>query len=261
MCGIFCSLSNKHFVAPSPKDLQLLKRRGPDSCQTVQRKIHSKVEEATWYLTVSATVLSLRGDRLTEQPIEDPHFNSLFCWNGEAWTVDGKSLGGNDAQAVFDLLLGATQLSMDCHQGPPARGASLRKVADALGSIAGPFAFLFFDACHERVFFGRDLLGRRSLLKHVEQDGCLIISSTSSHTDLSTWIEVEADGIYTIDISNIPKYFTGRTIPEGREMAFEIEHIPWSIQQSTDILTLSSVQALPEFRLSDPTDGLKRVHH
>lgn len=228
MCGIFFSLSNKHFVAPSPRDLHLLRRRGPDSCQTVQRKIHSELVDAPWYLTVSATVLSLRGDRLTEQPIEDPHSNSLFCWNGEAWAIDGESVGGNDAPTVFDRLLGAT-----------AHGASLREVANALGSIAGPFAFLYFDASHERVFFGRDVLGRRSLLKNVEQDGCLLLSSTSSNADTSTWIEVEADGIYTFAISHIPKGPNGCVSP-GR--AFEIEHVPWPTQESADITTLPLVR-------------------
>jgi len=246
MCGIFFSLSNKNSIVPSPTDLQLLKRRGPDSCQTVQRKIRSDFGEATWYLTVSATVLSLRGDRLTKQPIEDPRSKSLFCWNGEAWTVDAEGVGGNDAQTVFDLLLEATQFSVHCHQESSARGASLRKVADALGSIAGPFAFLYFDASHERVFFGRDVLGRRSLLKNVEQDGCLIISSTSSNADISTWNEVEADGIYTIDIPHIPKCSNGLVSLESKAVAFEIEHIPWSVQRSTNSSTLSLVQALPE---------------
>lgn len=259
MCGIFFSLSNKQFVPPSPKDLQLLKRRGPDSFQTIQREIHSESEQATWYLTVSATVLSLRGDRVTEQPIEDPHSKSLFCWNGEAWTVNGDSLDGNDAQAVFDLLLEATRLPVDCHQEPSACGASLRKVADALGSIAGPFAFLYFDAGYGRVFFGRDVLGRRSLLKHVEQEGCLIISSISSLANLSTTVEIEANGIYTIDILNISGYSKDCAVPEGKEIVFEIEHIPWSIQQRTDIPTLLSVQALPGFRLSNSTNSLIRV--
>lgn len=242
MCGIFFSLSNKHFVAPSPEDLHLLQRRGPDSCQTVQRKIHSELGEITWYLTVFATVLSLRGDCLTEQPIEDPRSNSLFCWNGEAWTIDGESVGGNDAQTVFSRLLGATQPSVGGHQEPTAHGASSTEVANVLGSIAGPFAFLYFDASHERIFFGRDVLGRRSLLKNVEQNGCLLLSSTSSNADSSTWIEVEADGIYTFAIPHIPKCPTGRVSPGRGKVAFEIEHVPWPTQQSADISTLSLVK-------------------
>ena len=246
MCGIFFSLSNKHYVAPSARELHSLKRRGPDSCCTVQRKFQYGLGEALCYLTIYATVLSLRGNHLVEQPIEDPNSSSLFCWNGEAWTIDGENVGGNDAQTVFDLLLKATQPSIDWEPEPPVEGALSRKAVKALGSISGPFAFLYYDATNQQLFFGRDVLGRRSLLKMIGEDGCLYISSVSEESHLASWTEIEADGLYTIDIARMLKVLHSPIdeVPNSSKAAWGIKLIPWSLRSSASYSTPYLVRAL-----------------
>jgi hypothetical protein len=50
------------------------------------------------------------------------------------------------------------------------------------------------------LFFGRDILGRRSLLRRLTNYGDLIISSVSDGHHDGGWAEIEADGVYCIDL-------------------------------------------------------------
>lgn len=254
MCGIFLSLSHNHFVIPTPEQLRLLQRRGPDSRRTVQRKIRGDSDDSTCYLSVTATVLSLRGNHTVKQPIEDDGSESLLCWNGEAWTVDGDKVGGNDAQIVFDRILKATQ-------SLPTRGwevsnkkALERSLTTALSAVTGPFAFLYYDSTHQQLWFGRDVLGRRSLLKTVREDGSLIISSAPSETPFSTWCDIEADGIYNIDLAPMSKRaeMLDDNDFHGKRIAYKVDCCPWSAGESVHLSTAYPVYSSCELQ----TDGL-----
>lgn len=70
-----------------------------------------------------------------------------------------------------------------------------------MSQIAGPYAFVFVDASRSSVYFGRDFLGRRSLLYKVDADGNLLLSSVTNGSSGEGWSEVEADGVYCIDLS------------------------------------------------------------
>lgn len=229
MCGIFFSCSLDKHRTPSDSLRANLSRRGPDNISTVLRSVtlgtvaspdlfpkwHNKVQ----CLTFVTTVLSLRGDSIVSQPLEDQSSGSLFCWNGEAWKIDDHVVQGNDAKPVFDLLLNATRPNPLIVNGRPASyEQSLRNFVNALSSVTGPFAFLFYDAPHQRVFYGRDVLGRRSLLikrSSINFD----LSSISGSTDTENWSEVEADGLYLLDLTKCP---------ESSALALDrITCIPW----------------------------------
>ena len=114
----------------------------------------------------------------------------MLCWNGEAWKIDGRAVKGNDGEAIFALL---TEASVSAAGDEAA-------IVNVLRSIRGPFAFVYFDNPSGRVYFGRDRLGRRSLLTFSNKDDqSLTISSISGSCD-SLWKEVEADGIYICNI-------------------------------------------------------------
>lgn len=142
-------------------------------------------------LTFSSTVLALRGDHLARQPLVSPDGRSILCWNGEAWRLDRRQVEGNDGEAIHDLLTKAS-----------ASDASSRQdaVLNVLRAIEGPFAFVYYDKSMQKLFFGRDRLGRRSLM--LAQDGIsgdLVISSIAEACD-PRWKEVEANGIYVVEI-------------------------------------------------------------
>ncbi|KAL2172915.1 hypothetical protein VTG60DRAFT_93 [Thermothelomyces hinnuleus] len=69
---------------------------------------------------------------------------------------------------------------------------------DVLRGIEGPFAFVYYDAVAGTVLYGRDRLGRRSLLAAAPTgDGGLTLCSVAGEAG-GGWEEVEADGIYVL---------------------------------------------------------------
>lgn len=187
MCGIHVSVSS------APRDVPeaiktCLQNRGPDFLgQTVCGNDASSV----CCVTFSSTVLALRGDHLARQPLVSPDGRSILCWNGEAWRLDRRQVEGNDGEAIHDLLIKAS-----------ASDASSRQdaVLNVLRAIEGPFAFVYYDKSMQKLFFGRDRLGRRSLM--LAQDGIsgdLVISSIAEACD-PRWKEVEANGIYVVEV-------------------------------------------------------------
>jgi hypothetical protein len=98
---------------------------------------------------------------------------------------------GNDSQLVFTNLLNACS---------GTREASVRRVIELLVAVRGPYALVFYDASHKRIYYGRDCLGRRSLLQQSTSDGTLVLSSVCDNASGESWAEVEADGIYMVDV-------------------------------------------------------------
>jgi asparagine synthetase B (glutamine-hydrolysing) len=189
MCGIHASISTRGFQIPSPGLKHLLCKRGPDHVGELQAEIQD--DGLTYYLSFTSTVLALRGGHVTAQPFIDPQSGSVLCWNGEAWKIGPETVAGNDGRKVFDALLGASTT-----QGIGSESTS--KVVEALNSISGPFAFVFFDNIHKQLFFGRDRLGRRSLLYNSLDDSKSIEFSSTADPARGLWKEVEADAIYVL---------------------------------------------------------------
>ena len=195
MCGIYCSISFGSPIYSSRETQELLQARGPDSAQAVSisLKLPNPTRE-TVNIHVFSTVLALRGDHIESQPLKDKHTESFLCWNGEAWRENGQVISGNDSQHVFTLLRA-------CQSTP---NPSTETVIDALTSIAGPFAFVFYDAISCRLFYGRDHLGRRSLLSRTTSDGGMAFCSITDVPLSPGWKEVEAGGVYCVAPSNFP---------------------------------------------------------
>lgn len=209
MCGIFCSLSSTRHVLPDTIIATRLQSRGPDSTGTITSTCPCSLTGATQnssskaFVTLHSTVLSLRGSNTTTQPYQDPSGKYTLCWNGEAWNISGKRPTGNDTEAVCNLLVNDLEKPATEDVGAVALSVSAqaRCIAVALSQIAGPYAFVFFDHLRSRLFFGRDFLGRRSLLNKITPEGDFLISSVSDGDARAGWTEIEADGIYYVDIS------------------------------------------------------------
>ena len=220
MCGIFFSISEGDRLIPDEELLDALRKRGPDTIGTRSRTVTVQTVTSSNTFTQSrllafvSTVLSLRGDSIIDQPLEDPDSGSLLCWNGEAWKIEHALVQGNDAKAVLEILLQTSQSSGARSQdGSPLPDQCLQNIIQAVGSITGPYAFVFYDAQSRRVFYGRDALGRRSLVIKRYGAGSLAISSVPDATEVDGWEEVEADGVYMLDLE--------------RNAA---SHIPWAVE-------------------------------
>ncbi|KAJ5089530.1 hypothetical protein N7532_008214 [Penicillium argentinense] len=239
MCGIFFSLSSSSTL-PNQETRDLLEKRGPDSCQT--HTVHKRVpaqdgvsQHLSHHLTFISTVLSLRGGHVYNQPLVDPTTQSVLCWNGEAWKIAGERVTGNDTQLVFHLLLRA----VDCD-----RDEALDRISEAVASISGPFAFVFYDATSSRIFFSRDCLGRRSLLQGQDEDGTLRICSLCDGSSSTVFEEVGFSGVYFIDLAK------QEDPPTAIEERYKIETLPWSSGPSPPARHLKN--PIPPMNMSVP---------
>lgn len=201
MCGIFCSVSRHQHIPPSEDVRILLEARGPDASNSIHVK-SSGVNESTSASTIlCSTVLSLRGAVTVSQPFRRPSSESTLCWNGEAWGIGGEQPDGNDTEHIFDILDKAAQQPVPVMDAHEELGYATTSISDAISQVSGPYAFVFHDAVGSRLFFGRDFLGRRSLLRQITCDGDLILSSVTNAVAEDVWFEVEANGVYGIDLS------------------------------------------------------------
>ncbi|KAL8753670.1 MAG: hypothetical protein Q9199_004890 [Rusavskia elegans] len=191
MCGIFFTYSSGSELVPSTELLDRLKGRGPDHIGKTSPKCPNGS------LSFISSVLALRSEGLVRQPLNDSHTGSVLCWSGEAWFLDDKVIIGNDTKVVFDLLLQATA-SIDPLSCPGQKDQVDEAVVNALSRISGPYAFIYYDARHCKVFHGRDPLGRRSLLSCKWRDGIMVSSVPCTASPGGNWTEVEANGIYAI---------------------------------------------------------------
>lgn len=253
MCGILFAVSPVGAVAPleaSTPLTALISRRGPDSTHTHTATFKS------YSLTFTSSVLSLRGAHVIPQPLVDPSTGSVLCWNGEAWRIGNDALlpGANDGEQVFKLLLAA--------------GAG-KELKDALESVAGPYALVYYDAVAGRVWFGRDALGRRSLLYRglgVGLEKGFVIASVGDGSKEAGWKEVEADGLRYLDLVTggragwVPFMWEDDAAAEGRR-EFMVNpspaHPPGVLSQSAD--GNCAENALPEARY-DPYRAIGIAH-
>jgi hypothetical protein len=89
---------------------------------------------------------------------------------------------------VFELLLKASACPDSSHA----------QILQALSDIRGPYALVYYDGPRRRLYYGRDCLGRRSLLFRTEADHSFTLSSVSHDVSETGWAEIEANGIHVL---------------------------------------------------------------
>lgn len=159
-------------------------RRGPDSL----RKISIHHGDVT--LDLVGSVLSMRPP-LTPQPLGNDK-GDLLLWNGEVFGGLTDKLSVNDTKLVLDKLSAAINAT---------------DVLDCVASIQGPWAFLYWQKSTGKVWFGRDVFGRRSLLWHLPTgtEDCFALCSAAQHCANNLpedfWTEVPAYGLFCMTLS------------------------------------------------------------
>jgi asparagine synthetase B (glutamine-hydrolysing) len=197
MCGIHVCVSTQSFKSPSDDLQQLLCSRGPD--HTGESHVEIRIRDGpSYWISAFSTVLALRGDRTTVQPFVDPSSGSILCWNGEAWKIGSESIQGNDGQFLFELLMGASSAQKSITESTVA-------ILRILHTISGPFAFVLVDKIHSQIYFGRDRLGRRSLLYEISSDPTSLHLSSVADPHNGSWQEVDTDAIYELSFEADPR--------------------------------------------------------
>ncbi|KAF9581305.1 hypothetical protein BGW38_001727 [Lunasporangiospora selenospora] len=205
------NLIRSFYIYPSrflsdPIDPLPLLSLGPSAQETHHISIPASSngsDNSTFDLTFYGAVLHLRGDTVTRQPHIGPSGNVLI-WNGEIFDGIFVDHHQNDGQVLMALLESIADYPQ---QG--VEGSHAQQFLKIMSKIEGPYAFVYYHASSQKVYFGRDCLGRRSLLWHKpsadNQDVTLPFVLTSVgysvyQTDLLPLDEVPADGIYAFSL-------------------------------------------------------------
>jgi asparagine synthetase B (glutamine-hydrolysing) len=77
-----------------------------------------------------------------------------------------------------------------------------------MSSIRGPYAFIYLDVQRQRLYFGRDRLGRHSLLWSSDMEEGFVLTSVGKRNVLD-FKEVPAVGIFLIDLNSSGKNVDG----------------------------------------------------
>lgn len=175
-------------TSPTTEQEQILWQRGPDS----MRSLRFAMKERLTNLSLLSSVLHLRGpdSHVSRQPIVHQVTGNALLWNGEVFGgVSQFELAQNDTELVSRLL------AQHC--------ADVDDLTDILETVHGPWAFAYFRRTDNTLFFGRDKLGRRSLVWRKSNTSGDFFSkfelcSTGFGLDNGDWQEVPTTGVFSI---------------------------------------------------------------
>lgn len=189
MCGIIVIAGGQGDAARRRADAfealrGALERRGPDSMDVV----------AVADVAIGASVLRMRAGRAWRQPAIDDETGCVLAWNGEWYASPHPD--ETDTAAVLALLAGAAG-------GAESAADARRRVAAALAeTVRGPYAFALWVPRLRLVIYGRDPLGRRSLLRVRTAERLEIASTTPSSRTTLPWEEVSARGLGAVELGD-----------------------------------------------------------
>jgi asparagine synthetase B (glutamine-hydrolysing) len=204
MCGIIVSIALSGEPTSHDEFIPWIGARGPDSLKTHTVHVSSLDSQNRLTLSFTSSVLHLRGKKVTVQPLisED---DDVLCWNGEIWKGLKVLDDENDGAKLLEAL------------------SSTDKIWDVMGRIEGPWAIVYYSAKQEKIYYGRDCLGRRSLLRGENSDRGVCVLSSVAVGDYS-WGDDKVDGLWCIDLKE--------WLREGRQVIDKISIIIPSAQQS-----------------------------
>ncbi|KAK7076502.1 Asparagine synthetase domain-containing protein 1 [Halocaridina rubra] len=179
MCGIcfICGFSEDDILNHVSASCMLIERRGPDCYQKKELKINGLCA------VFQASVLWLQGSEPSPQPFSDEHENILL-WNGDI--LAGHEVPGNDSDTkyVSDSLASKNE----------------EEIISFMSEIKGPWSFIYYMHRTRKLYFGRDVFGRHSLLWKLPSDSERIFMLTSVYERDIFVKEIPALGIYYVDL-------------------------------------------------------------
>lgn len=219
-------------------NFELLKNRGPNSFESIKIDINGG-----FHCYFVSSVLSLRGHQVTKQPIFTDLNGNILIWNGEIFNSSLIKIDSNenDGLKLFEAL---------------DKAKTIQEIFDIFSSIKGPYSFVYLARRFNKIFYGRDRLGRRSLLIRTNENMIMLSSVKvfSTHEKLE-FDELKANGFYTIDLNenclnSISQIEWGSEFLQDKIVNFNdsVEKIDYSneetvkIQENLETLLLQSIK-------------------
>lgn len=167
-----------------------------------------------------SSVLSLR-QPLAKQPLFDDRF--VIQFNGELYNDEILS-NVNDAEYLHHLLM------------------KTNDVAKAIGQLDGEFAYTIFDKQNDVIYFGKDVIGRKSLC-YSKTDNQIFVSSCPpwDQEDRESFIECQNARIYSYKIStdhlDVIKFDDHADLPDSFDVKNNIADISHTESLISDLHT------------------------
>lgn len=181
MCGIFCSIHRPERDSESIRQWNICKdaiaARGPDYL-TEKRSTLSH----NWHGYFAAAVLWMQGLGVTTQPTLDDDEN-LLLWNGDLFSG---CLAKDD---VCDTNIISAELR------------STTDIMSVLRKIEGPYCFVYYQKSSHTLYFGRDIIGRHSLLLKVDSKADSLTLASVANKKIQGIVEVPAIGIFAMNLN------------------------------------------------------------
>lgn len=176
MCGIYF-IENNNSSLNIRNYLNILKRRGPN-CSKISNVLNCEF---------GAYVLWQQGAKPFQQPCVDENEQHILIFNGDIFSTRD-NMNESDTEWLFKQLKSCNNDQDYLH---------------LFQNIQGPFAFIYLNVENNLLWFGRDSLGRNSLLLSKSEHNGLILSSTLSKTlkEYNSVIELPALGIFNYKIN------------------------------------------------------------
>jgi asparagine synthetase B (glutamine-hydrolysing) len=194
MCGILALLTGAAIddAFDITRLVQSLDKRGPDYSSPLIEHVTSCGRR----LNFKSSVLHLMGDTLQEQPLTDEN-NNVLLFNGQIYHYSGRPIEKRQSDTTF-----LSRILAQCR--------SPHEIVEKFTEIDGPFAFIFWHYRFKKLFYGRDLFGRKSLCMLKPHDSHPVILSSVVDEKLEKsgyrWEEVSCDGLFCVDFnSNQPR--------------------------------------------------------
>ncbi|XP_019252450.1 PREDICTED: asparagine synthetase domain-containing protein 1 isoform X2 [Nicotiana attenuata] len=137
-------------------------------------------KEFTGELQFIGATLQLRGINPIVQPLMDVSGN-ILVYNGEIFGGIQMSSDSNDTEILMQHLGLCYSHISSTHNEIHTSGERQSSVPELLSRIKGPWALIYWQSSSKKLWFGRDALGRRSLLVHwpTKEDPRFLLSSVS----------------------------------------------------------------------------------
>lgn len=243
---------------------------------------HDATQTIAWPgrdVRLAASVLGLRGKRITPQPLTGA--SGHLAWNGQIFgrldspvaspelesTLDhlfrSIEAGANDGQALIEAVDMLAQSS-------PTYPSAIPALTDILDNVDGPFAFCFVSPDQSWVAYGRDSLGRRSLLHSMAEEGrtasdFILTSCGTAESHLPRLYEVPCDRYFMVrcgataselTITGIPRRQHKRTLPSATDIPDPLEPPGQGVvEELVRVLRSSVASRLPLVQCRNDHDG------
>lgn len=184
--------------------LPTLQKRGPDYTELFSIKTsttNSGTDNSVNPFTIEAaySVLSIRGSasnasKISKQVSDAKASSTVLLFNGEIYEgFENQDESVSDTDRLH-VLLNQTL-------------AQKKDILQTLDALRGPWALIFWHEPTKRLYFGRDFLGRRSLMINVEAGSHVTITSTPPSHLKHHFVELPPHGLACLDFSGCPLNF------------------------------------------------------